>query len=172
MQIVWIVLVVIGGLLLLNAALGLAERIAGPVKHPFNRDSTHRLLQILLNQGEDGFLLFLQRTGGSEFLQFRKYIRARGHPGIELGFPESPWSRMYIESLRGLLDRERINYAVAETGTEPTTAFILVDFGRDVSAAAEFAVTAVSEVYRLPQAEFKCYFLGDHDPRPSARIGF
>jgi hypothetical protein len=171
MTILLVLLGTVAGLILFNAFCGLLNRVYKP-KHPFNRDSLRTLLTALLHQGEDGWLLFMRRTTGPEFLQFRKYIRAPGHPGIELGFPDSSWSREYVERIRELLEEQDLKYVVVPTGAEPTTAFILVDFGRDVERAREFSLAAVSRIFRVGEEEIQCHFEGRFDARPSARVGF
>jgi hypothetical protein len=169
------ILVIIGGtvaaLLLLDAFLALLNWLHQP-RHPFDPEYRPRLLQILLHQGHDGWLMFVKRRSGTEFLRYRKYIRRPGYPGIELAFPEAPWARNYIKPLKRLLDDRGARYVVTTVPEEPVSACVLVDFGKDVRLAAEVGLAIVSDVLGAEHAAFQCYFKGPHDIRASARIGF
>lgn len=169
------VLVIVGGtiaaLLLLDAFLALLNWVHQP-KHPFNPEYLPRLLQILLHQGHDGWLMFVKRRSGTELLRYQKYIRRPGYPGIELAFPEAPWARDHIESLTRLLDDRGVRYAVTTGTKEPRGASVLVDFGKDVRLAADVGLAIVSDVFGTEHSAFQCYFKGPHDVRASARIGF
>jgi hypothetical protein len=158
-------------LVLIPILLAITGNLPRPT-YPLNDTSFRWALPVLLHQGEHGSVLFIQRTVGSEFLQYRKLVRAPGHRAVELGFPDSDWSRHYIDPLRQLLDGARVPYVVVSTEDEPTTRFILIDFGTDVDRAREVGLEILHRLFELPEEEFHLYFQGRFDPRPRAPIKF
>lgn len=155
----------VGVLFLITRLPGFASSLQRPT-YPFSDSAFRWALPVLLHQGEHGSVLVIHRKLGDEFLQYRKLLRAPGHSAVELGFPDSLWSRHYIEPLRQLLDGARVPYVVLPTDDEPTTAFILVDFGTDVDRAREVGLELLHRLFELPEEEFHLYFQGRFDPRP------
>ena len=108
------------------------------------------LLRDLLKCGYDRAHLVVTFKESGYFLQYRKYIHAKGDFGIELGFPIAGWSRPFVPRLRAYCDANGIAYAEgAEVHGDPMT-FIHVDFGRDTAAAFAMAKAIVAQVFRIP----------------------
>jgi hypothetical protein len=162
---------VVVALLLLEAFLALLDWLHQP-KHPFDAKALPRYVQDVLHKGYDGWLMFVKRRSGAEFFRYRKYIRGPGRPGIELAFPDAPWTSDYIEPLKRLLEERGVRYVVTPTGAASGNDSVRVDFGKDVRRAADVGLAIVSDVFGMDHSEFHCYFKGRHDPRTSARIGF
>lgn len=102
-------------------------------------------LHLLFECGYDGATMILRDMGSERFVQFRKYIAEPGKMGLETHFPSAPWSREYYDSVLALLRKKAIAFEILTTNARPTTEFVHIDFGSDVTQAAAWTV----EVFRL-----------------------
>lgn len=117
-------------------------------------------LDILLRSGFEGGFIVIRVPKDPRFIQFAR--RYEGHPGLELGFPNAPWSREYFRVLQHVLQRHGIPYftkRMAEEGEEPVTEFLYVNTGEDVYAAGDLSRTIFQEVFGLDEeARVQLYF--------------
>ncbi|MCJ8269495.1 MAG: hypothetical protein MJK04_08840 [Psychrosphaera sp.] len=94
-------------------------------------------LECLLNRGLDGGTLILSVKKSTEFLQFTKYILREGHYGIQMDFPNAPWSTCYFKTLHDYLAENRIDFEFIKATTSQELDFISIDFKRDVDVACQ-----------------------------------
>jgi hypothetical protein len=90
-------------------------------------------------------------------IRFREYILRKGEYGLELKFPESPWSKYYFPTLREALPTDGIPFRETRGSAADATAFIHLDCGSNIEKAVELA--------------HRCFFdLFGHAPDPNARF--
>jgi len=102
-------------------------------------------LRYCLNQG----FIVIQDRNSEHFVQFRKYILRNGGYGLELGFPEAPWSRTYFPKLRDALTAEGTPFRETRESQGEVTAFIHVDCGQDIDRAVELARLCIFDIFGL-----------------------
>lgn len=103
----------------------------------------------LLKSGYDRSVFVITFNKSELFLQFRKYIHAKGDYGIELGFPLAPWSKNYGPALRDHCLTNGIAFTVGPEVEGDFLEFLHVDFGKDSEAAFCMAESIVTEVFRI-----------------------
>lgn len=108
------------------------------------------MLRRLLKSGYDRAHLVITFTESGYFLQYRKYIHAKGDYGIELSFPISDWSRSFVPSLREYCDANGIAHSEGTEAPGDPMTFIHVDFSKDAAAAFAMAKAIVAEVFAIP----------------------
>lgn len=145
------VLVVIGAFLAFVGFLHLLDKF--PYVHrKIPQLDLETYLDILLRSGFEGGFIVIRLPKDPRFIQFAR--RYEGHPGLELGFPNAPWSREYFRVLQQVLQRHEIPYftkRMAEEGEEPVTEFLYVNSGEDVYAAGDLSRTIFQEVFGLDE---------------------
>jgi hypothetical protein len=107
-------------------------------------------LETLLRRGYDGSFVLIKEPGTERFVQFAKYIRARGDFGLELGFPRTTWSGEYYSKLENLLVHEGTVFRRRPVATDPTTEFLEVDCGKDTELAFRIAYTILTTIFQIP----------------------
>ncbi len=115
-------------------------------------------IERLLRSGRRWAYVIFYPLGFDGFLQFRKYIRAKGDYGIELGFPDADWSRAYVAPLHAWCVRNNTPLmTVVEQGSVSMNV-IYVDCGRDVEKACRLVKGIMAEVFGLPfDGLYRCY---------------
>lgn len=123
----------------------------------------HDMLERLLKSGFDHSFLVVTFKKTKYFIQFRKYIHAKGDYGIELGFPLADWSKTLVPRLRHHCATNGIDFAEGTEVPGDALAFLHVDFGKDTAAAFGMAEAIVTEVFRIPiDSQYKWEFSGLH----------
>lgn len=107
-------------------------------------------LKRLLKSGlHCGFMVW-QDPESDRFIQFRKLIYGKSDYGIELSFPKAPWSQPYFPHVEAYCRENGAPYRIEQTGSEPVTEFLCVDFGHDVERAKEIGETIWTRIFGLP----------------------
>lgn len=109
-------------------------------------------LEYLLRSGYDGGFYVFRFKGKERFIQFRKYIRAKGDYGLELGFPRADWSRVYFPRLVNFCQDNDIPYAIRPGMGDESMEFLYVDVGQDVDAAFRLVCGIVDDVFSIPRS--------------------
>lgn len=113
-------------------------------------DIRGRLDQLLRSGFDQGFVVF--KFKGSEcFIQFRKYIHAKGDYGLELGFPDADWSRAYFPLVAEYCTRNDIPYTIGPHNVGDEMEFLHADVGKDTDAAFRLVGDIVEHVFRMPR---------------------
>jgi len=102
-------------------------------------------LQYCLNRG----FIIIEDRNSEHFIQFRKYILRDGEIGLELGFPEAPWSAAYFPELRDALANSGTSFREARETSGKVTAFIHVDCGQDIDQAVGLTRLCFFEIFGL-----------------------
>jgi hypothetical protein len=128
-------------------ALRPAVRALKATHSDLDRKGMKRELEVLLRRGYDGGYLIFTDAKTSRFMQFRKYVHAKGQLGLETHFPRVGWSEEFYSRVQDVLRRMRIAHdrRVLEQGVE----MIYADFGTDLETAVDFADSIFTEVFEL-----------------------
>ena len=111
-----------------------------------------RALRYCLNRG----VIVIEDRNSEHFIQFRKYILRNGEIGLELGFPEAPWSTAYFPQLRDTLTASGTSFRETREPYGKVTGFIHVDCGKDIDNAVDLAHLCFFEIFDLaPDTRFK-----------------
>jgi hypothetical protein len=132
---------------LVLCALRPAVRGLNATHTDLDREGMKRELDVLLRRGYDGGYLIFTDVDTSRFIQFRKYVHAKGQLGLETHFPRVGWSQEFYSRVQDVLRRMQMAHdrRVLEQGVE----MICADFGTDLDAAADFADSAFTEIFEL-----------------------
>lgn len=118
-------------------------------------------IERLLRQGYDRGALVLTFKGTDAFIQFRKYIHAKGDQGLELGFPDAEWSREFFPRLAEWCEQNGFSHDIAHNSEGGGLNFLHVDTGDDLDAAMRLVEGIVTDIFSLePNARFSHQFDG------------
>lgn len=102
-------------------------------------------LRTCLNRG----FIVIEDRDSEHFVQFRKYILRNGEYGLELGFPEAPWSKAYVPKLRDTLTADGLPFRETREFIGDVTAFIHVDCGQDIDMAVDLTRRCFFDIFGL-----------------------
>jgi hypothetical protein len=117
------------------------------VKQTFD-DIRGQLEQLLKSGFDQGFVIFQFKDGG-RFIQFRKYIHAKGDYGLELAFPKADWSVEFFPLVARCCDRLNISHTVGPHTRGDGLEFLHADLGRDTDMAFRLVCSIVDDVFRI-----------------------
>jgi hypothetical protein len=106
---------------------------------------------LLLRRGHDGGFMVISERRSGRFVQLRKYVHRKGEFGLELGFPNAPWSATYYDRVLKLIEDDAIPVVVQPTNDAPVTEFLLADFGRDTERLASIVSRIFYEIFDTPK---------------------
>lgn len=89
-------------------------------------------LELLLRRGYDQASVIISFENANAFLQFRKYIHAKGDVGLELNFPQAEWSRDYFPKLSEWCPLNGFTYDIEHDVQGGRLGFLQVDAGEDI----------------------------------------
>lgn len=114
-------------------------------------EDIHGQLDQLLRQGFDqGFVIF-KFSGGECFIQFRKYVHAKGDYGLELAFPKADWSRDMFPLVAECCEKNDVPYTVSPHNTGDDMEFLHADVGQDTDAAFRLVGGIVDDAFQIPR---------------------
>lgn len=114
-----------------------------------------RHLDRLLRQGYDRGCVVVAFKGTDAFIQFRKYIHAKGDHGLELGFPDAEWSREFFPHLSEWCGQNGFAYDLDRNSQGGGLDFLYVDTGNDLDAAMRLVEGIVTDIFGLePDSPF------------------
>jgi hypothetical protein len=139
-----------------------------PARHKVHAQGDFtKFLEALLYRGYDKGFLIIEAPTKERFLQFRKYIKSKGHVGLQFDFPLAPWSTKYYERLKKLLDERGYEYEIDPTdtldapGSNLVTEFLFLDLKQNLESANELTRLCLLEVFKLkPEETVTLYFVG------------
>ena len=109
-------------------------------------------LRYCLNRG----FMVIEDRNSEHFIVFRKSISRNGKIGLELGFPEAPWSTRYITELQDALTTSGTSFRKTRKYYGDFTTLIHVDCGQDIDKAVDLAHQCFFEIFGLaPGTRFK-----------------
>lgn len=111
-------------------------------------DIRGRLNQLLRQGFDQGFVIF-KFNNGECFIQFRKYIHAKGDYGLELAFPKADWSRDFFPLVAECCKKNDIPYTVGPHKTGDKMEFLHADVGQDTEAAFRLVGGIVDDAFRM-----------------------
>jgi hypothetical protein len=111
-------------------------------------DIRGRLDQLLRCGFDQGFVIF-KFQGSDCFIQFRKYIHAKGDYGLELGFPKADWSRDYFPLVAECCTKNHIPYTIGPHNIGDDMEFLHADVGKDTDAAFRLVGDIVDHAFRI-----------------------
>ena len=115
----------------------------------------------LLRQGYDQGCAVLAFKGTEAFIQFRKYIHAKGDSGLELGFPDAEWSREYFPKLVEWCEKNGFSSNLDCNSQGGGLNFLHVDTGDDLDRAMQLVEGIVIDIFGLESdTRFFCQFDG------------
>lgn len=129
------------------AVICIASRYAARGKS-YSFEKLAVVLDALRDRGfANGFLVVECRSKRELFLQFEKYILAKGEYGIELAFPLSHAMKKYEASLVEVCRSEGLRIRrLSGSGAKPLD-FLCVDFGRNTGLASAFAKSVFVTIF-------------------------
>ncbi len=120
-----------------------------PYVHKVCSRDIEKYLNILLRQGYDGGLMFINVDKRSEFIQFVKYISG-DEVRLQTGFPIARWSEKYEERLISVLAEHSFPYEITEVGKSPSVSrFYDIDFRNNASDAARYGRVILAELFDI-----------------------
>jgi hypothetical protein len=91
----------------------------------------------------------------AKFVQFARYQADDGAYGLELAFPNAPWSEDFFPKVVTAASRQGLPYEIEEAEGD-VARFVFVKFGGSVESAAEFAKTILNEIFNYaPDYQFR-----------------
>jgi hypothetical protein len=128
-----------------------------------SQNNLKRYFDALLYRGYDGGFITIQIPSDKKFkwfIQFAKYIECEKKVGLRFGYPLCEWSEPYYEKLKGILEREQIEFEILKTGENGVSEFIFVDVKKNLDMAARISTLTLQEVYNLNPNDFiELYFV-------------
>ncbi len=91
------------------------------------QNELERFIRGLMDQCDDGSLLFIEHENSDRFIQFAKYETKKIGTILHFGFPDAPWSREYFKRMVIELQDAGMDYSIQSTGEESVRRFIDVD---------------------------------------------
>jgi hypothetical protein len=111
-------------------------------------DIRDRLEQLLKCGFDQGFVIF-QFKDSNRFIQFRKYIHAKGDYGLELAFPKADWSSEHFPLVAECCQQFGVPYSVGDLTLDDGVEFLHADVGQDIDAAFRLVCGIVDDVFRI-----------------------
>ena len=112
-------------------------------------DNLPEVLRTVLKRCLNGGSVVIEDRRTGQFVQFRKYILAKGDYGLELGFPDAPWSRAFFPKLRDALTAKSIRFRETGRSAGDITNFLHVDCGKDIAKAVEISRLCFFGIFNL-----------------------
>jgi hypothetical protein len=159
-------------LILLTVVVGFWHFGRKPAVHrQLTDEKLETLLAVLLNQGYDGGVLFIQGPKPVPFIQVMKYAGSK-RVGLQLDFPKAPWAGPYLENVELAVQRSNVQQINSSHREQPGVEFLSLDFGTNVKTAAACVKRIAEEGLGLRlSTEGRAYFQNVSSD-PQARIGF
>ena len=107
------------------------------------------LRQLLTCELESAFLSVRPKFSQEKFLQFSSYETGEGQRGVELAFPNAPWSEDYFPRVVTAASTDGLSYEIEEAEGD-VTRFVFVKFGDSAHSAADFAKSVLNEIFDYP----------------------
>ena len=104
------------------------------------------LRQLLMSNLENAFLSVRPKFSREHFLQFAKYQTSEGRQGLELAFPNAPWSETYFPKVVTAASVQGLQYEIKEAEGD-VVQYVFVKFGDSIHSAAQFAESILSDMF-------------------------
>lgn len=104
------------------------------------------LRQLLTCELENAFLSVRPKFSHERFLQFARYELCEGQRGLELAFPNAPWSENYFPRVVTAASTQGLIYDIEESEGD-VARFVFVKFGDSADSAAAFAKSILVEMF-------------------------
>lgn len=114
---------------------------------PLGSDQLEAPLRKLLTcEIEHAFLSVRPKFSQEKFLQFARYEAGKDQRGLELAFPNAPWSEDYFPKVVTAASTQGLGYEI-EKAEGDVIRFVFVKFGDSVDLAAAFAKSILIEIF-------------------------
>lgn len=111
-------------------------------------DSLRSSIEGLLRRGMDGGLLFVDVPNSKAFIQIKKYIESPGVIGLQVPFPDAPWSHDYVDQVKDYFSEHEVSAYETQRTQDSPIEFTIADFGTDVDAVHHFVVHVLINVFK------------------------
>jgi hypothetical protein len=129
------------------------------------------LLTVLLNQGHDGGVLFIQGRKPLPFVQVVKYA-GPSRTGLQFDFPKAPWATPYLQEVDLAVRRSDLRPLAGPNSGPDGLEFITLDFGTNVRQAAASVKSIAEDALGLRLTTDGRAYFQNVSSDPHAHIGF
>ena len=132
------------------------RRVEKHVIPDYTLDNLEQPLAHILRCGYHGGHLTIRHTESDRWIKFRKFIVAEGEYGLELCFPNMPWSNDYFERLREYCVESQTPFVIERDDTAQPTESLVIGCGTDLSMACALARVVLARMFSLPMDTKYC----------------
>lgn len=112
-------------------------------------------LHALLKRGFDGGFVIIEDMNSERFVQFSKYVRDKGHIGIEFSFPKAPWSVRYYDKIKDFLMNQNIAFVIQQVNSHSVTEFVDVDCDSDIDLSVGLVKETFYNIFGIQNPSFR-----------------